>query len=87
MGNQSFTAEYEAVGIDVGLHSFATLSTGERLEKSRILRREENELVSQHRVSKAKKGTRNEEGGQGCCQNTRTYCFRATKTSFTPPVK
>ena len=49
----------EAVGIDVGLHSFATLSTGEKIENPKFFRREENELVkAQRKLSKAEKGTR-----------------------------
>ena len=48
----------EAVGIDVGLHSFATLSTGEQIENPRFFRQEERELAKvQRKLSKAEKGT------------------------------
>jgi len=48
----------EAVGIDVGLHSFATLSTGEHIENPRFFRQEEKALAkAQRKLSKAEKGT------------------------------
>jgi len=47
-----------AVGIDVGLESFATLSTGEQIENPRFFRREEKALAkAQRKFSQAKKGT------------------------------
>lgn len=47
----------EAVGIDVGLHSFATLSTGEQIENPRFFRQEEKALAkAQRKLSKTKKG-------------------------------
>ena len=39
----------EAVGIDVGLHSFATLSTGEHIENPRFFRQEEKALAKAQR--------------------------------------
>jgi transposase, IS605 OrfB family, central region len=48
----------EAVGIDVGLHSFATLSTGEQIENPKFFRQEEKVLAkAQRKLSKAEKGT------------------------------
>lgn len=48
----------KAVGIDVGLTSFATLSTGEKIDNPRFFRRDENELAkAQRKLSKAEKGT------------------------------
>lgn len=49
---------YQAVGIDVGLESFATLSNGMKVENPRFFRRDEKEFVkAQRRLSKAEKGT------------------------------
>lgn len=46
------------VGIDVGLKTFATLSTGQEIENPRFLRTEERALAkAQRRLSKAEKGT------------------------------
>ena len=51
-------AAQDAVGIDVGLTSFATLSTGESIENPRFFRREEQALArAQRRLSKEAKGT------------------------------
>jgi putative transposase len=48
----------EAVGIDVGLKSFATLSTGEEIANPRFFRTEEKELAkAQRKLSAAKKGS------------------------------
>lgn len=48
----------QAVGIDVGLRSFATFSTGEQIENPRFFRQEERVLAkAQRKLSKAKKGT------------------------------
>lgn len=48
----------EAVGIDVGLEQFATLSTGEKIANPRFFRTEEKALANaQRRLSKASKGT------------------------------
>jgi putative transposase len=48
----------ERVGIDVGLASFATFSTGETIENPRFFRAEENSLAkAQRRLSKEAKGT------------------------------
>jgi putative transposase len=48
----------KAIGIDVGLESFATLSTGEKIANPRFFRRDENELAkTQRKLSKAEKGT------------------------------
>jgi putative transposase len=47
-----------AVGIDVGLHSFATLSTGEHIANPRFFRTDEQALAkAQRRLSKAVRGT------------------------------
>ena len=49
----------EAVGIDVGLSSFATLSTGEQIENPRFYRADEKALAkAQRRMSKFEKGTK-----------------------------
>ncbi len=46
------------VGIDMGLESFATLSTGESIENPRYLRTNEHELkVAQRKVSRRKRGS------------------------------
>ncbi len=51
-------ANAEAVGIDAGLHSFATLSTGEQIENPRFFRQEEKALAkAQRKLSKSKEGT------------------------------
>lgn len=48
----------KAVGIDVGLESFATLSTGEKITNPRFFRQEEKALAkAQRRLSAAEKGT------------------------------
>jgi putative transposase len=48
----------EEVGIDVGLKTFAYLSTGEHIENPRFFREEEKALAKvQRKLSKAKKGT------------------------------
>lgn len=48
----------KAVGIDVGLESFATLSTGERVANPRFFRTDEEALAkAQRKLSKAEKGT------------------------------
>jgi putative transposase len=48
----------EEVGIDVGLKTFAYLSTGEQIENPRFFREEEQALArAQRRLSKAEKGT------------------------------
>ncbi|RYX84310.1 transposase [bacterium] len=49
----------ESVGIDVGLESFATLSTGEKVENPRLYRLDEKALAkAQRRLSKAEKGAK-----------------------------
>jgi putative transposase len=48
----------KAIGIDVGLESFVTLSNGEKVINPRFFRKDENELAkAQHKLSKAEKGT------------------------------
>lgn len=48
-----------AVGIDVGLESFVTLSNGEKIENPRFFRTDEKALAkAQRKLSKAGKGTR-----------------------------
>ncbi len=50
---------HEQVGIDVGLKTFAYLSTGEQIDNPRFFREEEAALVrAQHKLSKAEKGTK-----------------------------
>jgi putative transposase len=50
--------EVKAVGIDVGLTSFATLSTGEKVDNPRFFRKDENELAkAQRKLAKEEKGT------------------------------
>ena len=47
-----------AIGIDVGLEKFATLSNGETIANPRFFRREEHELAkAQRKLSRAEKGT------------------------------
>jgi len=51
-------AEPKAVGIDVGLNSFATLSSGEHVPNPRFFRKDEKALAkAQRKLSKAEKGT------------------------------
>ena len=48
----------KAVGIDVGLESFVTLSTGKKISNPRFFRLDEKELAkAQRKLSKAEKGT------------------------------
>ncbi len=48
----------KAVGIDVGLESFATLSNSEKVPNPRFFRKDEKALArAQHRLSKAEQGT------------------------------
>jgi putative transposase len=54
----SLPATGQGVGIDVGLKTFATLSTGEEVANPRFFRREERALAkAQRRLSKEEKGT------------------------------
>lgn len=47
-----------AVGIDVGLESFATLSTGEKIENPRFFKKSEKKLVkAQRKLSKQERGS------------------------------
>jgi putative transposase len=51
-------ASEKAVGVDVGLKSFATLSNGEKVTNPRFFRKDENKLAkAQRKLSKAEKGT------------------------------
>jgi putative transposase len=51
-------ASEKAVGVDVGLESFATFSNGEKIANPRFFRRDERELAkAQRKLSKAEKGT------------------------------
>ncbi len=51
-------ASEKAVGIDVGLTSFATLSNGEKVANPRFFRRDERDLAkAQRKLSKVEKGT------------------------------
>ena len=59
--NQSrfFPKTARAVGIDVGIENFATLSTGEVVENPEFLRESERELkTAQRKVSRRKKGSK-----------------------------
>ena len=59
--NQSrfFPKTARAVGIDVGIENFATLSTGEVVENPEFLRESERELkAAQRKVSRRKKGSK-----------------------------
>lgn len=50
----------QAVGVDVGLTHFASLSTGEKIENPRYLKQASDALTkAQRRLSKKKKGSRN----------------------------
>jgi putative transposase len=54
----SQTCASQAVGVDVGLASFATLSTGEKIANPRFFRSDEKALArAQRRLAKAEKGT------------------------------
>ena len=49
----------KAVGIDVGLNSFATLSTSEKIDNPHFFRHDENDLARvQRKLSKAEKGSK-----------------------------
>jgi putative transposase len=55
---QPLAPDTRAVGVDVGLESFATLSNGEKIANPRFFRQEEHELAKvQRKLSKAEKGT------------------------------
>jgi putative transposase len=55
---QPLAPDSSAVGVDVGLASFATLSNGEKIANPRFFRSEEHELAKvQRKLSKAEKGT------------------------------
>jgi putative transposase len=57
-----FSACTEAVGIDVGLETFAYLSTGEEIDNPRFFRREEAALArASRKLSKAPKGSKARE--------------------------
>lgn len=59
--NQSrfFPRTGDAVGVDVGLENFATLSTGEVIENPRLLKQSERRLkTAQRKVSRRKRGGR-----------------------------
>jgi putative transposase len=52
----------EPVGVDAGLHSFATLSTGEQVENPKFFRLEEKALAkAQRKLSKTENGTPQQE--------------------------
>ena len=56
---QPLNPSQSAIGVDVGLSSFATLSTAEKIANPRFLRAEEHELAKvQRKLSKAEKGSR-----------------------------
>ncbi len=48
-------ASVERVGIDLGLHTFATLSTGDKIETPRFYRRSEMALATAQRARKSKR--------------------------------
>jgi len=50
--------ELKAVGVDVGLEAFATLSNGEKVNNPRFFRKDENELAkAQRKLAREEKGT------------------------------
>jgi putative transposase len=54
---QPLAPDTSAVGVDVGLCSFATLSNGEKIANPRFFRQQEKELAkAQRKLSKAEKG-------------------------------
>ena len=56
--DQPLPESAEAVGIDVGLNNFTTLSTGEKIANPRFFRTDEKALAkAQRKLSKAEKGT------------------------------
>ena len=58
MERTTLPATDSAIGIDVGLTSFATLSTGEKIANPRFFRMDEQVLAkAQRRLAKAQKGT------------------------------
>lgn len=58
MEAQPLEPSVEAVGVDCGLHKFATLSTGEQIENPRFFRQAERALAkAQRKLSQAPKGT------------------------------
>ncbi len=57
---EQFVSTGEYVGVDVGLTSFAALSTGETIENPRWARRSQRQVAhAQRRVSRRKKGSKN----------------------------
>ena len=55
---QALENNTQFIGVDVGLESFATLSTGEHVANPRFFRRDEKDLArAQRKLSKAEKGT------------------------------
>ena len=59
VGPELLPPSEEAVGIDVGLKSFAALSNGEFIENPRFFRRDEKSLAkAQRKLSKQKRGSR-----------------------------
>lgn len=62
IGHKQAPASEEAVGIDVGLHAFATLSTGEAIANPRFFREEEAALArASRKLSRAAKGSKERE--------------------------
>jgi putative transposase len=60
-------ASSQAVGVDVGLTSFAVQSTGEKVDNPRWLRQREQALRrSQRNVSRKQQGSKNREKCPGC---------------------
>ena len=54
----SLPSSMEAIGLDVGLEKFATLSSGEQIVNPRFFRKEEDELAkAQRKLATAEKGT------------------------------
>ncbi len=55
---QALPVDQKAVGVDVGLQSFATLSNGDKIANPRFFRKAEQALAkAQRKLSKAEKGT------------------------------
>jgi putative transposase len=70
----------EQVGIDVGLKTFAYLSTGEQIDNPRFFQKEEQALSRAHRkLSKAHKGTHQREKRQQVASLIKRFGFIAVE--------
>lgn len=65
---QSLPPNEKAIGIDVGISSFATLSNGKRIENPRFFQEEEKALAkAQRKLSKCKGGNARISKGEASC--------------------